>query len=370
MNYRVPQVEPFFNDKEAAYVSQALESRWITEGPFAEKFLDAIKTMTGAEYAVLATNGTLGLDLALVACGITSGEVIVPDFTFNASASAVVFAGARPVFVDVNPSDLNIDPQKVEAAITGHTRAIMPVHVYGQSCDMTAISEIARKHQLQVVEDAAQSLGVFYKDRHTGVIGDVGVISFFADKVVTTGEGGVVLTNNGDIYEKLRYLRNQGRMKSGTFVHPSLGLNFRMTDLQCAVGLAQMEKFENIVSARLNNYSLYQKYLNRIPQVKFLPRNDFCNIIPFRVALLVEQLTALVKYLESRQIQTQRFFYPLHRQPCYGHAEKDETKFTNTNYAYDNGLLLPIFSSLTEEQIKYVCYHIGQFYDAELDLNA
>ncbi|MFO8048506.1 MAG: DegT/DnrJ/EryC1/StrS family aminotransferase [Desulfosudaceae bacterium] len=362
MKYRIPQVEPFFDDKETAYVSSALENRWITEGPFAEKFLEAVKNLTGAPYAVLAPNGTLGLYLALVAGGITSGEVIVPDFTFNASASAVVFAGARPVFVDVRSSDLNIDPGRIEEAITPRTRAIMPVHVYGQSCDMAAITGIARKHHLQVVEDAAQSLGVFHDNRHTGLIGDVGVISFFADKVITTGEGGLVLTRHRDIHEKLTYLRNQGRMQSGTFVHPSLGLNFRMTDLQCAVGLAQMEKFPEIAAARLRNYELYQAFLKDIEQVRFLARNDFCNLVPFRVPLLVEEPGSLRDYLESRQIQTQRFFFPLHRQPCYQSAEAEEGRFRNSDHAYEKGLLLPVFSSLTEEQIGYVCSQVAAFY--------
>lgn len=364
MEYTVPQVEPYFDHRETAYVRQALENRWITEGPFTKKFLDALKAMTGAEFAVLAPNGTLGLYLALVAGGITSGEVIVPDFTFNASASAVVFAGARPVFVDIRQSDLNIDPRKIEAAVTPRTTAIMPVHVYGQACDMAAITDIARRHRLTVIEDAAQSFGVFYNNQHTGVIGDVGVISFFADKVITTGEGGVVLTNDKDIYEKLRHLRNQGRMESGTFVHPCLGLNFRMTDLQCAVGLAQVEKFDDIVTARTRNYNLYYSYLKDISQIRFLSRNDFCNMIPYRVPLFAERLTALIDFLENHGIQTQRFFYPLHRQPCYSLCDTAEDHFANSNYAYDNGLLLPVFSALTEKQIEYVCNHIAQFYKA------
>ena len=362
MKYRIPQVNPFFDDKEKTYLAKAIESRWITEGPFAADFLEAIKTITGAEYAVLAPNGTLGLYLALVAGGVTAGEVIVPDFTFNASAAAVVFAGARPVFVDVRPSDLNLDPEKIEAAITPRTRAIMPVHVYGQSCDMATIIEIAGQHGLLVIEDAAQSLGVFYHQRHTGVIGDAGVISFFADKVITTGEGGVVLTNNAGIYEKLRYLRNQGRMKSGTFVHPSLGLNFRMTDLQCAVGLAQIEKFQDIVAARVNHYRRYERLLAGIDQVRFLTRNSFCNMVPFRVPLIVEQLPGLIDFLENRGIQTQRFFFPLHRQPCYHYDGIAENAFARSDNAYNNGLLLPVFSALTEAQIEYICRQVAEFY--------
>ncbi len=203
MKYKVPQLEPFVGEEELKNLKKVIEKKWLTEGPFSKEFLENIKDFTKAEYAILASNGTLALFLGLLALDVGKGdEVIVPDSTFNASASAVAFTGAKPVFVDINEGNFNIDVEKIEKAITKKTKAIMPVHIYGQSADMDPIVKIARKHGLKIIEDAAESYGVFYKGKHTGTIGDVGVISFFADKTVTCGEGAVILTNSEKLYYK------------------------------------------------------------------------------------------------------------------------------------------------------------------------
>ncbi|MBS3101271.1 DegT/DnrJ/EryC1/StrS family aminotransferase, partial [Candidatus Woesearchaeota archaeon] len=262
MKYKVPQLEPYFDEDELNNLKKVIETRWITEGPFSEEFLEDIKKFTKARYAVLASNGTLALYLSLAALGIKeSDEVILPDFTFSASASPVIFRGAVPKFVDVFDDDLNIDTGKIEQAITPKTKAIMPVHIYGRSCDMGKIMEIAGRHSIKVLEDAAQGFGVYCRGNHVGAIGDLGIISFFADKTITTGEGAVVLTNNEELYSRLKLLRNQGRPHSGTFVHPGLGMNFRMTDLQCAVGVAQIKKFKKIEKVKLEHYELYRRLL-------------------------------------------------------------------------------------------------------------
>lgn len=359
MKYKVPQSEPFVGKEELENLKKVIGKKWVTEGIFCQEFLEIVKDFTGAKYAVLANNGTLALFLGMLSLGIGEGdEVIVPDFTFNASASAVAFTGAKPVFVDIDENNFNIDVEKIEKAITKKTKAIMPVHIYGQSADMDPILKIAKKHKLLIVEDAAESYGVFYKGKHTGTIGDVGVISFFADKTVTCGEGAVILTNSDKLYDKLRYLRNQGRLQSGNFIHQKLGMNFRMTDLQCAVGVAQLKKFKKIEKARLKNYRIYRSFLKDLEGLSFMEEVGYSNFVPFRVAIRVENLKKLICYLESNKIQTRGFFYPLHRQPCFDYLGYELDAFPVANKVYSEGLCLPVFPSLTKEQIEYLCKNI------------
>jgi perosamine synthetase len=363
MKYKVPQLIPYVGEEELENLKLVIEKQWITEGPFSQEFLELIKEKTKAKYAVLANNGTLALYIALKAIGIGEGdEVIVPDLTFIASATSVYFAGGKPVFVDVDYSSMNIDVGKIEQLITEKTKAIMPVHLYGQSADMDPILAIAKKHDLKVIEDAAQGYGVYYKGKHTGTIGDVGTISFFADKTITTGEGAVVLTNDEKTYETLRLIRNQGRPNSGTFIHPFLGMNFRMTDLQCAVGVAQIKKFDEILRIKKTNYELYYSKLKDIDEVTFVDVMEYSTFVPFRVNIKVERQPELVEYLESNGIQTRGFFYPLHRQPCFSYLGYESDKFEVSNCLNQTGLSLPIYPGLTEEQIMYVVNTIANFY--------
>jgi perosamine synthetase len=363
MEYRIQQIQPYFDEQETRNLEKAIATGWVTEGPFSQQFLESLKKFTGASYAVLANNGTLGLYLALLAIGMKVGdEVIVPDFTFNASASSIAFTGATPVFADINPSNLQINPEKIERLITPRTKAIMPVHIYGQACDMDPILAIAKKHNLRIVEDAAQGFGVFYKGRHTGIMGDVGVISFFADKTITTGEGAVILTNDEKIFNRLKMLRNQGRPNSGTFIHPELGMNFRMTDLQCAVGVAQFNKFEVIKQIKLKNFNQYHALLSGIPEIEFIKQSDFTNFIPFRVNIKVPKLEQLLEHLENNAIQTRRMFYPLHRQPCFSYLKNDDADFPVSIDTYNKGLAFPVHCRLTEDDIDYICSKVKDFY--------
>jgi perosamine synthetase len=363
MDYKITQIQPYFDHSEIENLEQAITTGWVTEGPFSQEFLSQLREFTGARYAVLACNGTLGLYLALLAAGVKEGdEVIVPDFTFNASASSIAFTGAIPVFVDINEADLQIDADKIEKAITKKTKAIMPVHLYGQSCDMDPIMAIAKKHNLRVIEDAAQGFGVFYKGKHTGTIGDVGMISFFADKTITTGEGAVVLTNDEEIFNKLKMLRNQGRPNSGTFIHPELGMNFRMTDLQCALGVAQIKKYEEIKRIKLENHRLYEVNLKDVKDIEYVKVNNYSTFVPFRVNIKVSKLEALIDHLEKNGVQTRRMFYPLHRQPCFSYLNYQEDQFPGANQAYLKGMSLAIHCHLTQQNIEYICNKISEFY--------
>lgn len=375
---KIPQLEPYLGEEEIKNVTKAIKDNWITEGPFSKKFLEQIKKFTKSKYAVLTNNGSIALFLGLKALGIKEGdEVILPDFSFIASATSIIFAGAKPVFVDILDTNLNINPSLIEKAITKKTKAIMVIHLYGQSANMDPIMKIAKKHNLKVIEDAAQGYGVFYKgkdgkkkrkkrgrEHHVGTMGDVGTISFFADKTITTGEGAVVLTNNKKIYEKLMYLRNQGRLKSGNFFSPELGLNFRMTDLQCAVGVAQVKKFKEIKKIKLKNYNLYKKLLKNEKNIEFIKEESYSNIVPFRVNILVKHSKILFKFLEKNGIMTRGFFYPLHKQGPIKKAgyEYNEEDFPVTLNVFHNGLSLPVFCNLKESQIKYICDKIKEFY--------
>ena len=279
----IKQVMPNIDQTEIEYLSQSVYDKWLTEGPKSKKFLKHIKEFTGSKYAVLAPNGTLGLFLGLLALDLPRGsEVIMPSFTFFASASSIVFAGLKPIFVDVDKDTFNMDVNKIETLITSNTSAIMPVHVYGHSANMSDIMSIAKKNNLKIIEDAAQAYGVSYKGRHCGVFGDVSMISFFADKTITMGEGAVVLTQNKSLYEKLLLLRNQGRPDSGTFIHQALGMNFRVTDMQCGVGLAQVEKYPATLKKKIEDYDLYFNLLKGVGDLKFLKVEKGSTFVPFR----------------------------------------------------------------------------------------
>ena len=241
MKYKIPQFQPFLDNREYEAIKSCFDLNWVTEGPKSKEFVDKLCKMMNVKYGVLAPNGTLSLYMALKVLGIGKGdEVIVPNFTFIASANAIDMVGAKPVFCDIQESDLHIDIKKAEKLITCRTKAIMPVHIYGMACNMDEVIEFAKKHKLKVVEDAAQAVGVNWNGKQAGTFGDIGSFSFFADKTLTTGEGGLVVTDNEELYNKLLYIRNQGRLNRGSFIHPEIGYNFRMTDLQTSIGLVQI----------------------------------------------------------------------------------------------------------------------------------
>lgn len=363
---KIPQLIPYVGEEELKYLEEVISNKWITEGPFTERVLEHIKAFTGAEYALLTNNGTLGLFLSILGLGIGKGdEVIVPDFTFNASASCVAFAGAKPVFVDVNEHDYHIKIEDIESVITDKTKAIMPVNIYGQCADLDLITSVAQKYNLYVIEDAAQGYGVYYKNKHVGTLGDVGVISFFADKTVTMGEGAVILTDNVEIYEKIQLLRNQGRENSGSFIHPVLGMNFRVTDIQCAVGLAQMNKYDEILRLKNENLSIYKHFLKGNANVEFMRELDYCNYVPFRCSIRVKSRDSLSQFLVEQGIQSRNYFYPLHLQPCFSELGYKNGDFPVTNQISGDGLMLPVFPGLQEYEIEYICESILQFYSQQ-----
>ena len=359
---KVPQFAPWVGKEEIRAVAEAINSNWITEGPKSQLFSQKLLKLIGSQYGVFAPNGTLALYLALRAIGVGPGnEVLVPDFTFIASATAVEMAGAKPVFVDVNRDNFQIDLSQADKLITSKTKAVMPVHIYGTVVNMDKVLKFAKQHRLLIVEDAAQAIGVHWRGKHAGTFGVAGCFSFFADKTITTAEGGFVVTNNKKIYEKLLYLRNQGRIDRGSFIHPQIGYNFRLTDIQSALGLAQLKKLNQIKKRKAYLLKLYQKLLSGVKGIAFFKPEPGAEWIPFRVGILCDEAQKLRDFMTAKGIEPRTFFYPLHRQPCFTYL-RDGRDFPNAVYGYEHGICLPTFSTLTDQQVKYVCRVIKQFF--------
>ncbi|MBF0446474.1 MAG: DegT/DnrJ/EryC1/StrS family aminotransferase [Magnetococcales bacterium] len=366
---KVPQFMPWVGESEYKAIADCFEKNWITEGPKSKEFVDRLLKLIGAKYGVLAPNGTLAIYLALKSLGIGPGDkVMVPDFTFIASANAVVMVGATPIFIDVNHRNFQIDLSAADHLVTPDLKAIMPVHIYGTVCDMDAVADFAKRHKLLVVEDAAQAIGVHYKGRHAGTFGDTAAFSFFADKTLTTAEGGLVVTNDKKVYEQLLYLRNQGRIDRGTFIHPEMGFNFRMTDIQSAVGLVQLDKLNAIRERKLAILEWYQQGLSNIKEVTFFTPDPGAEWIPFRVGILCDQAHELLTYLEQNRVEPRTFFYPLHMQPALvkllnkENIPLNDEDFPNALNAYNRGICLPTFATMSKEQVGYVCNVISQFF--------
>jgi len=357
---KINQLEPYIGEEELENLTEAINNKWITEGPFSKEFIQKFKGITGAKHVLLVPNGTMAIYLSLVGLDLQAkDEVLIPDFTFNASASPVRFLNAKPVFVDVNEDDFNINISKIEKAITVRTKIIMPVHIYGQCCDMDPIMELAEKYDLRVLEDAAESFGAFYKGKHSGTIGDIGVFSFYADKTITLGEGGAIVTNDDDLELKLRIMRNFGREKKGTFKHPHQGMNFKITDLQCAVGCAQLDKFDEIHNKKIENFALYKKFLKDV-DVTFIRENPFSTFLPFRVPIRVKDKKRVIKHLEDNSVETREMFYPLHRQPCWEYLEYKKDDFPVANKIFNEGICLPVYPGLKPDEIEYICDKIKE----------
>jgi len=374
---KVCQFKPYVDPDDIMSLADSFDENWITEGPKSKEFTEKICKITGTKYGVLAPNGTLAIYLALKALGIGRGDkVIVPNFTFIATANAVEMVGATPLFVDIDINNLQIDIKKCHELLSKRPKAIMPVPLYGLTPNLDEIKSFAKKNGLLMVEDSAQALGVEWEGKPCGSFGDAACFSFFADKTITTGEGGFVATNNEETYNKLLFLRNQGRKNRGSFIHPEIGYNFRMTDMQTSLGLSQLKKFEEIKSKKIKIFKKYCEFLDKIAGVKVLkPEKRVTSFIPFRVILLTDKKEAkeLMDYMSAFGIESRTAFYPLHMQPCFKdismsqfyHFNKFQVEdcLKNSIEAYDRAICLPSYPSLEEEDIKYVCETVKSYYN-------
>ncbi len=362
---KVNQFDPHLTKEEIKSVVETIEDNWITEGKKTAQMQEMLQDYCGAKHAIMLPNGTLALYVALKIVGIGPGdEVIVPAFTFVGSATSITLTGAKPVFCDINLDDFNMSIESFKKCLSPKTKAVMPVHIYGQAVkEMDKVMAIAKEKKLLVVEDAAQGLGVSFGKKHVGTFGEVGCISFYADKTITTGEGGVLLTNDDALADRCRYFKNQGRLNRGSFIHPQMGFNFRITDLQAAIGVVQMKKLPMIIKRKSENEALYKKFLKDCPQVKFPVDTKVGKRVPFRINLLVDDPEKLSNFLTEQGVGVRRFFYPLNHQPCF--TDENSIKHfscANADRIFEHGISLPSGVGLFEKQIKYVCDSIKKFY--------
>ncbi|MCX6816700.1 MAG: DegT/DnrJ/EryC1/StrS family aminotransferase [Candidatus Beckwithbacteria bacterium] len=361
----IPVCEPTLNAKAFIYVKKALKTNWISSrGEFLEKFENLFAKKVGARYAVAVNSGTSALHLALATLGIKAGdEVIVPTYTMISSAFAISYLGAQPVFVDCDDY-YQIDSKLIEAAITKKTKAIMPVHIYGHPTDMDKIEAVAKKYKLSVIYDAAESHGAKYKGKQIGGRGSASCYSFYANKIITTGEGGMVVTNNKDFADLARNLKDVAFSTERHFWHKRLGYNFRMTNLTAAIGLAQTEQYDKLVAARIYHAKYYMKNLSAVKGVKFPRTAPWAKNVywMFGFEVLPEfgmSRDELRKFMAQRGIETRTYFVPLHLQPYYYHENKGKVLPVSEKLS-ETGLYIPSASNLTKKQQDRVIQVIKQ----------
>lgn len=359
----IPVCEPFLAGNELEYVIDCIKSNWISSlGKYISQFEERFAQYCGVRYGVCTTSGTTALHLALVSLGIGKGdEVIVPAFTMVAPVFAILYTGAKPVLVDCEPETWNMDVTQIEKKLTRNTRAILPVHIYGHPCDMEPILEIARKYNLYVVEDAAEAHGAEYKGKKVGGIGDVGCFSFYANKLITTGEGGMIVTNNEEVAQKARRLKDQAYSPEKRFLHTDLGFNYRMTNIQAAIGLAQLEKMDELVERRRKNARLYGELLREVEGIRLPPQKEWAKNVYWMYSILIEDgfrisRDELQVKLRENGVDTRPFFIPMHQQPAFRNLGLFEGEsYPVSEEISRTGMYLPSGSGLKEEEIEQVC---------------
>ena len=357
----INQIEPWINRQEEKEVLAALRSGWLTEAKRTEKFAQAVAEFTGSRYASILSNGTVTLFAGLKALGVGPGdEVIVPDMTMVASPNSIVLTGAKPVFVDISRKNLCLDLDEVEKKITAKTKAMMPVAFNGRAPNMKRLLKIAKKRKLFIIEDAAQALGCFFRRKHLGTFSDVGSFSFSTPKVITTGQGGALVTNSKKIYEKIIRLKDFGRIDRNTQDHDEIGYNFKFTDLQAALGIVQMKKLPWRLKRKKAMYRLYYQELKAVEEIKFI-QTDLSQTSPWFIDIMVEEPIALQKYLQAKKIGARLFYPAIHTTKPY----QGIGKFSNSLWASRHGLWLPSSTFLSDNDIKRVCREIKGFYEKD-----
>ena len=366
----IPLSEPNLGFLETEYLNEALKSGWISSaGNYVEMFEKLFANYVGSKHAISVSNGTLGLVLALKMLDIGAGdEVIVPNTTFGATANAVCQVGAIPIFADIDEHSLCLDIESFKSRITEKTRAVIPVHLYGNAADLTEIQKIAKKSNVYVIEDAAEALGTRIAGKHVGTFGDIGVFSFYANKTITTGEGGMIVLNNDALQAKGKMMRSHGFSPNNRYWHEIWGTNMRITNLQAAIGCAQMERIDELVMAKQNNARIYRDllknlYPSHLTFIKELSGTENSHWL-FVVKLKDKELTSSLElYLRAHQIETRRIFYPLNIQPAFEEYNLKKVIFKGSTEAYDSGLCLPSSTLLSPEQIQKIAYVISNFFN-------
>ncbi|WP_310603773.1 DegT/DnrJ/EryC1/StrS family aminotransferase [Anaerosporobacter sp.] len=357
---RISIASPVFNGNEKKYLNECIDTGWVSaNGRFVKEFEEKFAEYCGCKYAVSCSNGTVSLHLILLAMGIGSGdEVIMPTLTYIATANTVRYCGATPVFVDSEEDTFNIDPKKIEEKITSRTKAIMPVHLYGLPANMEAIMELSKKYNIPIIEDAAEAHGAEFKGERVGSFGLAASFSFFGNKVITSGEGGMVVTNDEELYKKMKLLKGQAVSLDKKYWHIAVGYNYRMTNMQAAVGLGQLENINWHIAERERIAKLYRKYLKGTEaymKMQYAP-NDYKQTYWMNNIMLQDIVAKgrdqVMEEMEACNIEMRPVFYPMHIMPPY----LDNTiSCPIAEKLGARGISLPSHAMLTEEEVAYIC---------------
>lgn len=362
MKTRIPVYQPSLSGNEKKYVNDCLDSTWISsKGKYVQLFEEAFASYVNVQYATSVSNGTIALHLALISLGIgPDDEVIVPSFTYIASVNAITYTGATPVFVDSLADTWQMDPEDVRRKITNKTKAILAVHLYGHPCEMDFLVELSNESRLFLIEDCAEAIGSLYKGKHVGGFGDIAIFSFFGNKTITTGEGGMVVTNDKTLYERSVHFKGQGLAKHRQYWHDVIGYNFRMTNICAAIGLAQIEQIERFLTRKREVAELYKTKLKEV-DVLFHEEAEDVHHSYWMCSILLknsEMRENLRNYLEKNGIETRPLFYPVHTMPMYSSRYQRLPIAESLGW---RGINLPSFPQLTNEQIDFISNKIISF---------
>ena len=363
MKFKFPVYQPTLDGNEKKYVQECLDSTWISsKGKFIKQFEESFSNYIGIDNSIAVSNGTVALHIALLSLGIgKDDEVIVPTFTYIASVNSITYTGAKPVFVDSDPVTWQIDTGKIEEKISEKTKAIMAVHIYGHPCEMDELKRISEKHKLFIIEDCAEGIGSYYKGKHVGCFGDISTFSFFGNKTITTGEGGMVCTNNKILSDLAVRLKGQGLAKDQEYFHDIIGYNYRMTNICAAIGCAQLERIEDILLKKEKVVKNYLYGLKKLPVEYHKQTGDVTHSYWMFTILVKSEIerTKIRKHLLANGIESRPTFHPVHTMPMY----KINEKFEVAEDIAGRGINLPSYPDLTEGDIKFIVDKINSFYN-------
>jgi len=356
MNF-IPISQPSITQKEIDYVTDAVKSGWVSSlGEYVEKFEKMFSEYCDTKYSLTTSNGTVALHLTLAALGIKQeDEVIVPNFTFIATANSVKYLGGKVITADIDEETYCISPKAIEKAITSKTKAIIPVHLYGHPANMAEINKIAKENNVFVIEDAAEAHGADINGKKVGGLGDAGIFSLYGNKIITSGEGGIITTNNHALYEKMKYLRDQAMSLEKRYWHTEIGFNYRMTNLQAALAVAQLERIDEMLDKRIEIFSWYHKYLNNINGIKLNPKSENYKNVYWMICVELLNLSEIERdnimvTLNDKHIDSRPYFYPISEMPMYTTVNAPVTKLIS-----ERGINLPCYFDITKEQVVYIC---------------
>lgn len=366
IDYKIPLSKPYLDKKDFLMIKKCFDSSWISsKSHFVEEFEKKFaQKISQTKYAVALNGGTSALFLALKALNIRPGdEVIIPSYTMIATVNAILWAGAKPILIDSqSKKDWNINTFKIEEKINKNTKAIIPVHIYGYICQMDKILKIAKKYNLYVIEDAAEAMGAEYKNKVAGSFGDTACFSLYSNKIITTGNGGILATNSKKIYQKVKQLSFFDFNQKKHFYHHQIGYNLVMTGLQAALGVSQIDKFSKLLKKRKQIFKWYYQFLNENKKIYFIKSSNHSKPNYWFPAIIFKSKKdkeKIKKILEKNKIETREAFVPIHKQPMFKSLFKNE-KYPNAEFFYQHCLLLPSFYQLKKTKVFYICQLINK----------